>query len=329
MTGQVVQSMLLKAAIAASLVAGASVFGQAHADWPNDKPIEVVVGFAAGGGTDVMARKLSAAMERHFDNKAKFIVLNRPGASGEIAVTSIMRAQPDGSTIGVVNVPGYIFLPMMKATQYKTEEIRLVARVVDDPTVVVVRADSKLNDLKALVDALRAAPSSITVGHNGVGTNGHLALRMLAQVANVNANEVAYRGTAAQKTDLLGGHLMVALVSVGEVPELHGSNKGELKVIAQLSRVRSPALQMVPTAEEGGFPVFMSSERGFAVPKDVPDAVVQKLEKAISDSLKDEEYLKNSPGDAPVISFMPGKEWKLRLDDLAQKLRPIAESVAK
>src|SRR5436309_9547125 len=240
--------------------------GPALAAWPEDKPIEVVIGFAPGGGTDVMARKLLPFVEKRLDVKAKFVVLNKPGAGGEIAFTSIARAAPDGYAMGVVNVPGYNFLPMTRKTQYSTDEIRLVARVVEDPGVIVVAADSKFAGLADVLAALRSKPGSVTFGHNGAGTNGHLVIRLFAAAAKVEPNEISYRGTAAQRTDLLGGHLNVGMISLSEIPELHGGNKGPLRVLAILSKKRFAALPDVPTAEEAGFAVTSTAERGFAVP---------------------------------------------------------------
>jgi tripartite-type tricarboxylate transporter receptor subunit TctC len=83
----------------------------------------------------------------------------------------------------------------------------------------------------------------------------------------------------------------------------------------------------VPTAEETGIPVTMTAERGFAAPKAVSDEVAKKLEAAIADGLRDPEYIKSSPGDAPVLAFMPGAEWQKRLDDMSQALRPFAEEM--
>jgi tripartite-type tricarboxylate transporter receptor subunit TctC len=306
---------------------GFTACGSAWAAWPEDKPIEVVVGFAPGGGTDVMARKLLPFVERALGGKAKFVVLNKPGAGGEIAFASIARAAPDAYSIGVVNVPGYNFLPMTRKTQYTTDEIRLVARVVEDPNVVVVPADSRFNNLPDVIAALRGKPGSVTFGHNGAGTNGHLAIRMLAAAAKVEPNEISYRGTAAQRTDLLGGHLEVGMVSLSEIPELHGSNKGPLRVIAILSKKRFASLPDVPTAEEVGFPVTSTAERGFAVPKGVPDDIVKKLEAGIAAGLRNPEYLTGSPGDEPVISFMLGNEWQKRLDAMSEALRPYAEAM--
>jgi len=301
--------------------------GPASAAWPDDKPIEVVVGFAPGGGTDVMARKLLPFVERALGGKAKFVVLNKPGAGGEIAFASIARGAPDGYAIGVVNVPGYNFLPMTRKTQYTTDELRLVARIVEDPNVVVVPADSRFKNLPDVIAALRSKPGSVTFGHNGAGTNGHLAIRMLAATAKVEPNEISYRGTAAQRTDLLGGHLDVGMITLSEIPELHGTNKGPLRVIAILSKKRFPSLPDVPTAEEVGFPVMTTAERGFAVPKGVPDDIVRRLEAGIEECLRNPEYLRGSPGDEPVIAFMAGAEWQKRLDDMSGALRPFAEQM--
>jgi tripartite-type tricarboxylate transporter receptor subunit TctC len=311
------------AAAAFGLIASAP----ASAGWPEDKPIEVVIGFAPGGGTDVMARKLLPAVEQRLGGKAKFVVLNKPGAGGEIAFAAIARAAPDAYAIGVVNVPGYNFIPMTRKTQYSMDEIRLIARVVDDPSVIVVPTDSKFTALADVVAALRSKPGSVTFGHNGAGTNGHLAIRMLASATKTEPNEISYRGTAAQRTDLLGGHLEVGMVSLSELPELHGTNKGPLRAIAILSKQRSPSLPGVPTAEETGIAVTMTAERGFAAPKAISDEVAKKLEAAIAEGLRDPDYLKSSPGDVPVIAFMPGAEWQKRLDDMAQTLRPLAEEM--
>jgi putative tricarboxylic transport membrane protein len=313
--------------VALAAAIGVLACGSAWAAWPEDKTIEVVIGFAPGGGTDVMARKLLPFVEQRLGGKAKFVVLNKPGAGGEIAFAAIARAAPDAYSMGVVNVPGYNFLPMTRKTQYSMDEIRLVARVVDDPSVIVVTADSKYKTLADVLAALRSKPGSVTFGHNGAGTNGHLAIRMLAGAAKVEPNEISYRGTAAQRTDLLGGHLEVGMVSLSELPELHGTNKGPLRAIAVLSKKRSPSLPDVATGEELGVPVIMTAERGFAVPKGVPDDIVRKLEAAIAEGVRDPEYVKSSPGDEPVLAFMPGGEWQKRLDDMTQALKPLADEM--
>src|SRR3954454_17724094 len=323
-TGRMVVHKKFLALLAAFAVAAC---GSAFAAWPEDKPIEVVIGFAPGGGTEVMARKLLPFVKKRLDGKAKFVVLNKPGAGGEIAFTQIARAAPDAYTIGVVNVPGYNFLPMTRKTQYSHDEIRLVARVVEDPGVIVVAAESRFANLAEVLEALRDKPGSVTFGHNGAGTNGHLAIRMLAAAAKVQPNEISYRGTAAQRTDLLGGHLEVGMVSLSELPELHGTNKGALRAIAMMSKERSPSLPGVPTSEESGVALVSTAERGFAVPKGVADDIVKKLEAAIAEGARNGDYIKSSPGDEPVLAFMPGGEWQKRLDEMGHALQPFADEL--
>ena len=132
-------------AVIAAVVSLAGV-GPARAAWPADAPIEVIVGFAPGGTTDVMVRVLAPYIARQLGDKATLVIVNRPGASGEIAVGQVMRAKPDGYTLGIVNLPGYFFVPMIRKAAYGTKDLTLVARVVSDPTVMVARKDSKLVD---------------------------------------------------------------------------------------------------------------------------------------------------------------------------------------
>lgn len=312
------------AAIAAILVAGTP----AWAAWPEDKPIEVVVGFAPGGGTDLMARKLLPFVQKRLGGKAQFVVVNKPGAAGEIANTYVAKAKPDGYTLAVVNMPSFFFVPMSRKSQYQAEEFQLVARVIDDPTILLVRSDSKLASLQSLVAAAKQQPGSVSFGHNGTGTNGELAISMLAKAAGVELNAVPYKGTAAQKTDLLGGHLDVALVSAGEVPELHEGAKANVRALAQLAAKRSAALPQVPTASDAGLSVLMSSERGFAAQKNVPADIVKRLEQAIAEAVKDPEFLAASTDDA-LLAYLPGAQWQKALEPTRKALQPLADGQAK
>lgn len=296
------------------------------AAWPDDKPIEVVVGFAAGGGTDLMARKLAPFIQKRLSDKATIIVTNKPGASGEISNTHIAQAKPDGYTIGIVNVPHFLFIPMVKKAQYNPDDLRLIARVVDDPTVLVVRSDSKYSSIGSVVEALRKNPRSVSWGTNGTGSNGELAMQLIADTAKVEVNVIPYKGTSAQKTDLMGGHLDIAAISAGEVPELHAGKTGTLKVIGQFSKTRSIALPQAPTAAEAGFDVQMSSERGFAAPKGVPADIIKKLEAAISEALQDPGFITASPGDVPVLAYLPGSKWQ---ESLAQNKKTLQALAAK
>lgn len=317
----------MRAAAAAAMAVG--LLAPAMAAWPEDKPIEVVVGFAPGGGTDLMARKLLPFVAKRLGGKAQFVVVNKPGAAGEIALAQAKNARADGYTLAVVNVPGFLFVPMIKKAQYEAQDFTLISRVVDDPTVIVTQSDAALRTLPAIVQALHARPGSLTFGHNGVGTNGELALQLLGKDAKVEINAIPYKGTAAQKTDVLGSHLAFGLVSAGEIPELHGSGTGALKAVVQLGEKRSPALPTVPTATEAGIKVVMSSERGFAAPKGVPAAIVRQLDAAIADSLRDPEFLASAAADAPVLAYLAGDQWQKSLDKNRKVLQELATLLPK
>ena len=309
--------------VAATICASLFTATASLAAWPDDKPIEVVIGFAPGGGTDLMARKLLPFVQKRLSPKAQFIVVNKPGAAGELA-----RAKPDGYTLAVVNMPGYFFLPMTKKTQYQTEDFQLIARAVDDPTIFAVRSESKLTSFQTLIAQSKQNPGSVSLGHNGAGTNGDLAIRMLSKAAGIELNPIAYKGSAAQKTDLLGGHLDVAIMSAGEVPELHDGGKGQVRALVQLVSKRADVLPQVPSAVESGVSVLMSSERGFAAPKGTPADIMKKLEQAIAEALKDPGFLGNSTDDK-VISFMPGAQWEKSMELARKGMQPLADAMPK
>lgn len=315
-------------AVAALTIAVAAA-SPAWAAWPDDRPIELVVGFAAGGGTDLLARKLTPFLQKRLGEKAQFVVVNKPGAAGEIANAHVAQAKPDGYTIGIVNVPAFLYLPMVKKSQYKVEDFRLIARLVDDPTVLVTRADSKFNNLSDVVGELKRKPGSVSFGHNGTGSNGDLALVALSSAAGVQVNPIPYKGTSAQKTDLLGGHLDVAVISAGEVAELHGGKTGQLKSVAQFSEKRSPALPQVPTASELKFDVLMSSERGMAAPAKVAPEIVKRLQDAVEQTLRDPEFIAAAGGDTPVLAYLSGDQWQRSLQQNSKALCAIADKAPK
>lgn len=313
----------MKLLISAVAVLATMCASSANAAWPDDKPIEVVVGFAAGGGTDIMARKLVQGMQKRL-GKAQFVVLNKAGASGELAWGYTAKAQPDGYTIAVVNVPSFTYLPMIRNTQYQVADFQLIGRMVDDPTVLITQADNKVDSLKAVLDLAKQKSTAPTVGHNGEGSNGELVVQLLHSVTGNELFGAAYRGTGPQKIDVLGNHLKYGTVSAGEIPELHKGQKAPIKALVQFTPKRSAALPDVPTATEAGINVLMTSERGLAAPKGVPADILKRLETAMGDTLKDPEFVGSAGADAAVIAFMPGAQWSLALEASAVGLKKIA-----
>ncbi|MBK6007642.1 tripartite tricarboxylate transporter substrate binding protein [Ramlibacter ginsenosidimutans] len=315
----------LRAGLAAGALAAATV---AHAAWPSDAPITITVGFAPGGATDVMVRTLAPFVAKHLGGNANLIIQNRPGASGEVAINTVMRAKPDGYSLVVVNLPGYFFVPMYRKSSYTMRDLTLLARVVSDPTIMVVRKDSKITDLKQVLAALKAKPNSISAGHNGVGTNGHLAMARLEGVAGVKFNGIPYNGTAQQKVALGSNTLDIAFLAASEIqdPETEAT---PVRLLAQFSKNKVQRIANVPTTFELGLPVEMTAERGLAAPNGVPAPIVARLEKAIQEAMKDPEYIKAAPNDAPFLSFLGGAEWTRQIDQDRKAYEAIARTVSK
>jgi tripartite-type tricarboxylate transporter receptor subunit TctC len=314
-------------AAAAALLAGLAA-APAHAAWPSDAPISITVGFAAGGTTDVMVRNLAPFIAKHLGDNASFVIQNRPGASGEIAINSVMRAKPDGYSLVVVNLPGYFFVPMYRKSSYTTKDLTLVARLVSDPTIMVTRKDSKLTDLRQVVSQLKTAPSSYSAGHNGLGTNGHLAMAQLENAASVKFNSIPFNGSAQQKAALTTSTLDIAFLAASEVPDPE-NEATPVRLLAQFTKDKVQRIASTPTTFEMGFPVEMTAERGIAAPNGVPAAIRARLEKAIEAALKDPEYVKTARNDAPFLSFLGGAEWAKAVEQAQKSYEPIARTLPK
>lgn len=307
-------------------LAGLSGAIPAQAAWPSDAPIEVVVGFAPGGTTDVMVRVLAPYIARQLGDNANLIIVNRPGASGEIGVAQVKRAKADGYTVGIVNLPGYFFVPMHRKAAYSTKDLTLVARVVSDPTVMVARKDSKLTDLTQAVARLRASPSSLSAGHNGMGTNGHLAMARLEKAAQIQFNAIPYNGSAQQKTALAGNQLDIAFLAASEVPD-PDNEATPVRLLAQFSKNKVARLSSVPTTHELGLPVEMTAERGFAAPNGVPPQILARLQSAIEAAMKNPDYIKAARNDAPFLSYLGGSDWDRQLEQDRKSYEEIARTL--
>jgi tripartite-type tricarboxylate transporter receptor subunit TctC len=305
-----------------------AVAASANAAWPDDKPIEIIVGFAAGGETDIMARGLAPFLQKQLGGKANLIVVNKVGASGEIANAYVQRAAPDGYTIGVVNVPPLLFVPLTKKAQYDPKELSLIARVVSDPTFLVTRAGSPYTTLLDVVAALKEKPNSLSFGYNGVGTNGHLAMLQLQLATGVQLNDIPFNGSSQSKNALLGGHTDFMFTSLTAVPAPE-KEAVPLRIITQFMETRAPALKDVPTAKEQGINDVMPSDRGFAAPKAVPAAIQARLQQALAAALKDPEFLKTATSYASVISYLPGAQWQKSLDASLPALEALAKKMPK
>ncbi|MBA4489390.1 tripartite tricarboxylate transporter substrate binding protein [Paracoccus sp. S1E-3] len=282
----------------------------ALADWPTDRPIEMIVAYAPGGGTDIMLRTLAPYLEA--DLGTQIPVMNRPGASGEIAYTALAQAKPDGYTISSLNTPGFLTMRIDRKLRFDPDDICPIARIVEDPGMFVVQAASEFNSLADLVAYAKDNPGAVSIGTTGVGTDEHLAMLQLEQSAGVDLTAVPFGGANEAKTALLGGHVTAIGLNVGEFAS---AEPGQIKGLAQFAGERSILAPELPTATEQGFDVLMSSERGLAAPCAVPEDLRAKLSDAVDRALANPEFQEKARQQGLALSYQSGADWSAAMPE--------------
>lgn len=309
--------------LAATAAAVALFSSNAWAAWPDDKPIELVVGFSAGGETDILARTLAPFLQKHIGGKANLVVVNKPGASGAIANTFVQRAEKDGYTVAFVNTPPMNFLPLYQNTHYDPDRFALIGRVVSDPTLLVVPDSSPYTSLKQLVQDLKDKPESVSVGQNGLGSNGNVAMNLLMVETGARFNDVPFPGTGPSKVALLGGHVDMIFASHTAVPAPE-KEPVKLRILSQFMAERASILPDVPTATEEGFPVVVPSDRGIAVDKSVPQDVQDRLQAALKAAVNDPEFRRAAKSFEAILAYKSGPEWQADIVGAKASLQALA-----
>jgi tripartite-type tricarboxylate transporter receptor subunit TctC len=279
--------------------------------WPAARPIEVIVGFAPGGGTDVMVRALAQMLLPELPG-ANFVVVNRPGAGGETAYVALQSARPDGYTLGAINTPGFLSLGVQRRVRYDRAQIRLLARLVDDPSAFVVQRDSPYRTLRDLVEAARRRPGTISVGSSGIGTDDHLGLTLFQEASGTEFIHAPFAGAGPVRNAVLGRQIDVAGLNLGEIGML-GQDQPALRALAGMGERRWELMPDVPTFREAGFDVVMTSERGLGAPRGIPDEVARRLEDAIAKVVASPEWGEKARQLELAMAFLRGAEWEAQL----------------
>lgn len=281
-----------------------------------DRPVEVIVGFAAGGGTDVTARTFARFLERELGGSV--VVSNRPGASGEIGLGHVARSRPDGHVLGITNMPGLVSLPIeRRSPQFTLDSFEYVANLVADPSAFSVPAASPIRDFADLIARARQAPETISFASTGVGTDEHLALVLFQAAAGVKLVHVPFPGAGPMRTAMLGRQVDVGGLNVGEV----AATPTGLRMLVQGGAARSAFVPDVPTFREAGFDVTMSSERGIVVAKGTPSELVARLREATAKVARDPAFQEQCRVQFTEMDYLDGPAWRARLEEANGRFR--------
>lgn len=275
--------------------------------WRPDRPIELVVGFAPGGGTDIVGRLFARHMEQRIGQPVT--VVNRPGASSEVAMTYVSRARPDGHVIGLTNMPSFVTVPVERRAQYNLDSFAFIGGIMTDPTGVVVRADGPITDVHELVRRAKADPEGVIVSTSGIGTDDHLMMALISRLTGARFTIVHYTGAPLQRNALLAGQVHVNTMSIGEIMP----NPQGLKMLAHGGAERSRFAADVPTYRSLGLDFLMSSERGFVVPRATPAHIVDALRAATEATAADAATRATFEAQFIEPAYEPGLAWEARM----------------
>jgi tripartite-type tricarboxylate transporter receptor subunit TctC len=257
--------------------------------WPN-RPIQVIVPFAAGGSTDVAARLVGEHLSRALGQQV--IVENKPGANGNLGIELASKAAPDGHTILVVPESIVSNPHVYKVSYDPQKDFVPVAQISRQPVVLAAHPELGAKTIAELIALAKRQPGMRFATGSGVGSQQHMVTMWFAKIAGIQLEQVSYRGGGQAINDLIAGH--VKLGTLGSTPLIPHYKAGKLFLLAQTTAARSPALPDVPTFEQAGIKGLVSDQwLGVFVPKGTPPAVVTRLTAEIGKALAEPAIRKN------------------------------------
>jgi tripartite-type tricarboxylate transporter receptor subunit TctC len=280
--------------LVAALAALLSVGAQAQA-WPS-KPIRLVVPFAPGGSSSIVARAVGAEMEKNLGQP--IVIDNRPGGGGNVAMQEVARAEADGHTLIIGHLGTLAVNPFMfdKLPFDTNRDFTAVSLLVKVPNIFVVHVDVPANDLREFVALVKKQPGKLFYGSAGNGSAGHLTFEYLKLVSGIDIVHVPYKGTGPNLVDLLAGRTQAT--SAGTPPLMPHVKAGKLRAIAVSGAKRLQVLPEVGTVAEQGFPGFETSQwYGINAPAGTPAAVIKRLSEEAAKAVKQPSVLERFAAD--------------------------------
>jgi tripartite-type tricarboxylate transporter receptor subunit TctC len=268
---------IIAATIAASFITAAAA--PASAEWPADQPIRVIVGFNAGGGTDIVSRIIATPLAEVLHQSV--VVENKVGAGGTLAAELVARSNKDGYTALMTSPAHTVSATMLKSLRYDAQkDFADVSLVADSAFVIVAKKDFPANDIKGLVTLAKASPGKLNFADVGVGSTQNFAGELLRQMTDIDVKHIPYSSTPGVVTALLSGQVdfgvELAHAVQGQV------QAGQLKLLAVGAPSRWPTLPNTPTVAESGVPGYaVTGWYGWMYPAGTPQPIIDKTNAAL------------------------------------------------
>ncbi|MEJ5990032.1 tripartite tricarboxylate transporter substrate binding protein [Ramlibacter sp. PS3R-8] len=304
----------LRRLLPALLLSAAAVApSAAHAAYP-EAPIKMVVAYGAGGGTDIIARVMAPYIAKYLGNNASVVVMNRAGAGGGIGFGEIANAPADGYTIGFINTPNVLTIPIERKANFHWQNFDLLGNVIDDPGNFSVHAENPIRNLADLVAFAKANPGAVTYGTTGVGSDDHLAALMFERAAGVKFTHVPFKGAAEVHNAIASKQIVMAAMNIGEALQ-YAKGGTPLRQLGQMSASRTSLAPNVPTFKEQGYDIVMASLRGIGAPKGLPAPVREQLVNAIQKAAADPEFQAKAAGYFAPLRYLAPVRYEAELKE--------------
>lgn len=265
-----------------------NVFAQgtsAKVDYPQ-KPITTLMGFAPGGGSDVMLSMVRPHLEKAM--KTTFVPVYKPGAGSDIALSELAMSKPDGYTVVISCTPQVPINAYVRQTAYKISDLAFVANVVTDPGILVVRAESPYKTIADVIKAAKEKPGTFSVGVSSAPGDDWFAMHMFQDATQIKLNIVPFSGDGPSWQAALAGHVDATANNLGIVyPQIRA---GKLRVLAIMTDKRSPIIPDIPTFKELGYNITSGSSRGFSMPKNTPKAIIDSFAGSVKQVMSTDEF---------------------------------------
>ncbi|HXZ34428.1 MAG TPA: tripartite tricarboxylate transporter substrate binding protein [Thermodesulfobacteriota bacterium] len=280
------------------LIMGLTSAGAAYPD----RPIKMIVPWAAGGDTDAICRVIAASMEKNLGKPV--VIVNITGASGTVGAREAKKAAPDGYTI--LSVHDFIHTTLHTGVaDLSYKDFEPVCLLTSTPSVFAAYGKTPWKSMKELIEDAKKRPEQITVGAT-LGSTSHFFPAMIAQAAGIKWKYVSYEGTAPRMTALLGGHVLVGETNLTQLDKVKA---GQLKMFAIATAKRLPEIPDVPTLKELGIDIVYAVNRGIVAPKGTPEAALAKLEEACAKASKDPAVMDSMKKQGTFVEFLDRKAY--------------------
>ncbi len=287
------------------------------------KPITIIVPYAAGGSTDMMARAMEKAAVKHLGQS--LVVLNIPGGAATIGWNELAGAKPDGYTIGVV-ANAVILQPLFGPTRYHyPTALDPLVQGISLPIVIASSTDQPWQNINDVINYAKQHPGEIKYAHSGLGTSLHVVAEMFAKEADINITQVPFRGESESAAALLGGHVQLMVTTPSAIKEQVKSGKIKVLAISAEQRLTDPDFKNVPTFKEEGLNVVFAMWYGVAAPKGLPENIKTRLAEGFKEIYNDPELKKNMQDLGMTVEYLGPQEFSEKWSNETVRLTKIVK----